>query len=178
MNLSLVASRDEWSTAVDKTLMAFLDAQRARALTIIAGLDAERLATPVLPSGWTPLGMIEHLGHAERHWFQEVALGSAAPLPWPDDPDADEDGPYTTTRPADVVFAFYRDQIERANAVLTSTPLSKPPRGRHNQGEVDQITDLRFIVLHMIEETARHLGHLDVARELLDGRVGLGQDDL
>jgi uncharacterized damage-inducible protein DinB len=178
MNLSLVASRDEWSTAVDKTLMAFLDAQRGRALAIIAGLDAERLATPVLPSGWTPLGMIEHLGHAERHWFQEVALGSAVPLPWPDDPDADEDGPYTTTRPADVVFAFYRDQIERANAVLTSTPLSKPPRGRHNQGEVDQITDLRFIVLHMIEETARHLGHLDVARELLDGRVGLGQDDL
>jgi uncharacterized damage-inducible protein DinB len=162
---------------VDQTLITFLDAQRARVLAIVAGLNAEQLTTPLLPSGWTPLGMIEHLGHAERHWFQEVALGSAVPLPWPDDPDADEDGPYTTTRPADVVFAFYRDQIERANAVLTSTPLSKPPRGL-NQGEVDQITDLRFIVLHMIEETARHLGHLDVARELLDGRVGLGQDDL
>lgn len=178
MNLQQVASRDEWLTAVDNTLIAFLDAQRARALGIVAGLDAEQLATPVLPSGWTPLGMIEHLGHAERHWFQQVALGFAVPLPWPDDPDADEDGPYTTTRQADVVFAFYRDQIERANAVLTSTPLSKPPRGRHNQREVDQVTDLRFIVLHMIEETARHLGHLDVARELLDGCVGLGQDDL
>jgi uncharacterized damage-inducible protein DinB len=178
MNLPQVASRDESLTAVDKTLIALLDAQRARALAIVAGLDAERLSTPVLPSGWTPLGMIEHLGHAERHWFQEVTLGSAVPLPWPDDPDAGQDGPYTTTRPVDVVFAFYRDQIERANAVLTSTPLSKRPRGRHNQGEADQVTDLRFIVLHMIEETARHLGHLDVARELLDGRVGLGQDDL
>jgi uncharacterized damage-inducible protein DinB len=163
---------------VDKTLVAFLDAQRARALAIVADLDSDRLATPVVPSGWTPLGMIEHLGHAERHWFQEVALGSAVPLPWPDDPDEADDGPFTTTRQADVVFAFYRDQIERANAVLASTPLSTPPRGRHNQGSADQVTDLRFIVMHMIEETARHLGHLDVARELLDGRVGLGQDDL
>jgi uncharacterized damage-inducible protein DinB len=161
---------------VDNMLITFLDAQRARALAIVAGLDADRLATPVLPSGWTPLGLIEHLGHAERHWFEEVALGSVAPLPWPQDPD--EDGPFTTTRQADVVFAFYREQIERANAVLTSTPLSTPPRGRHNQGEADQVTDLRFIVMHMIEETARHLGHLDVARELLDGRAGLGQDDL
>jgi uncharacterized damage-inducible protein DinB len=163
---------------VDKTLITFLDAQRARTLAIVAGLDADRLATPVLRSGWTPLGMIEHLGHAERHWFQEVALGSAVPLPWPEVPDEDDHGPFTTTREASVVFAFYRDQIERANAVLTSTPLSTPPRGRHNQGEADQVTDLRFIVMHMIEETARHLGHLDAARELLDGRVGLGQDDL
>jgi uncharacterized damage-inducible protein DinB len=122
--------------------------------------------------------MIEHLGHAERHWFQEVALASAVPLPWPEVPGEDDDGPFTTTREADVVFAVYRDQIERANAVLSSTPLSTPPRGRHDQREADQVTDLRFIVMHMIEETARHLGHLDAARELLDGRVGLGQDDL
>jgi len=54
--------------------------------------------------------MIEHLGHAERHWFQEVALGSAEPLPWPDD---------TIARHPDAVFAFYRDQIERSNALLT-----------------------------------------------------------
>jgi hypothetical protein len=48
-------------------LLSFLDAQRARALEILAGLDERQLATSVLPSGWTPLGMIEHLGHAERH---------------------------------------------------------------------------------------------------------------
>lgn len=164
--------------AVDKLLMTFLDAQRTRALALVADLDDDQLATPVLPSGWTPLGMIEHLGHAERHWFQDVALGSAVPLPWPDDPAEDDDGPFTTPRQADVVFAFYRDQIERANAVLATTPLSTPPRGRHNQGDAGQVTDLGFIVMHMIEETARHLGHLDAARELLDGRVALGQDDL
>ena len=164
--------------AVDRMLIGFLDAQRRRVLEIVDGLDEEQLTTAVLPSAWTPLGMIEHLGHAERHWFEDVVAGSAVPLPWVEDPDEDEDGPYTTTQPADVVFAFYRDQVERSNAVLASTPLSTAPKGRHNQGDADQVTDVRFIVLHMIEETARHLGHLDAARELLDGRVALGQDDL
>jgi hypothetical protein len=76
------------------------------------------------------------------------------------------------------VFAFYREQIARANAVLAATPLSTPPVGRHRQEHEDHITDLRVIVVHMIEETARHLGHLDAARELIDGRTGLGGDDM
>lgn len=160
----------------DQVIVDFLDAQRSRVLAVVAGLDAEQLTTRVLPSGWTPLGMIEHLGHAERHWFQQVALGTATPLPWPDENDAG--GPFVTPRDAEAVFAFYRDQIARADDVLAATPLSTEPLGRHNHTDTDQVSDLRFIVLHMIEETARHLGHLDAARELLDGRVGLGQDEL
>ena len=173
-------SKTDATTAdrVDQTLITFLDAQRARVWAIVAGLNAEQLTTPVLPSGWTPLGMIEHLGHAERHWFQTVAMGSAASLPWPEDHCEHGGGPFATVRPPDAVFTFYGDQIERANTVLASTPLSMPPRGRHRHGDADHVADLRFIVLHMIEETARHLGHLDAVRELLDGRTGLGQDDL
>ncbi|MET0702996.1 MAG: DUF664 domain-containing protein [Mycobacterium sp.] len=56
-------------------LLTFLDAQRVRALDIIAGLTEVQLRTAVLPSGWTPLGLIEHLGRAETHWFQEVRPG-------------------------------------------------------------------------------------------------------
>lgn len=162
--------------AVDRMLLDFLAAQRASALEIIAGLSREQLTTPVLPSGWTPLGMIEHLGHAERHWFQGVAQGCIAPLPWA--ADTDHTVGFTSDHPTEAVVAFYRDEIARADALLASTPLSTRPVGRHNQGESDQVADLRFIVLHMIEETARHLGHLDAARELIDGRVELGQDDL
>jgi Protein of unknown function (DUF664) len=163
---------------IDKVLLEFLDAQRERVLEVVEGLDDAQLRTAVLPSGWTPLGMIEHLGHMERHWFQDVALATAEPLPWAPDPDEPEDGPFTSNHPAEVVFAFYRDQIARANALLASTPWSTPPKGRHNHGSVDLVTDLRFIVLHAIEETARHLGHLDAARELLDGRTDLGKDPL
>lgn len=150
-------------------LLMFLEAQRSSVLAIIDGLDDQALTTPVLPSGWTPLGLIEHLGYAERHWFQEIVTGSAEPLPWPDD-----NTPLTTPRPASAVFAFYRAQCERSNAVLASLPLSTPPRGRHPGWLGEETTDLRRIVLHMIEETARHAGHLDVVRELLDGKTGLG----
>jgi len=148
----------------------FLRAQRASVLAIVDGLDAATLGAPVaLPSGWTPLGMIEHLGYAERHWFQEILLGAADPLPW-----ADEGTPLRTTRPPAVVVDFYRTQCERSDAILAATPLSTVPRGRHPDPLGAEITDLRRIVLHMIEETARHAGHLDAARELLDGRTGLG----
>jgi uncharacterized damage-inducible protein DinB len=150
-------------------LLMFLEAQRSSVLAIVDGLDTQALTTPVLPSGWTPLGLIEHLGYAERHWFQEIVTGSAEPLPWPDDHT-----PLTTPRPPSAVFAFYRAQCERSNAVLASLPLSTPPRGRHPGWLGEETTDLRRIVLHMIEETARHAGHLDVVRELLDGKTGLG----
>lgn len=151
-------------------LLMFLEAQRASVLAIIDGLDFQALTTPVLPSGWTPLGLVEHLGHAERHWFQEIVTGSAEPLPWPDDDHA----PLTTPRPASEVLAFYRAQCERSNVILAATPLSTPPRERHPGWLGEETTDLRRVVLHMIEETARHAGHLDVARELIDGKTGLG----
>ncbi len=147
----------------------FLEAQRASVLAIVEGLGTEAMTTAVLPSGWTPLGMVEHLGHAERHWFQEVLTGSADPLPW-----IDERTPLRTSQNPSAVFEFYRAQCERSNALLAAAPLSTRPRGSHPAPLGDEITDLRRIVLHLIEETARHAGHLDAARELLDGATGLG----
>ena len=159
-----------------RALLAFLEAQREIVLAIVAGMAEDALRTPVLPSGWTPLRLVRHLGFAERHWFQRVATGSVDELPWTGLPGEEEGRkPFTTGLPADVVFAFYRDQRERANAIVAATPLSAPPRGRHPGDPAGEICDLRRIILHMIEETARHAGHLDIARELADNRTGLGQ---
>jgi hypothetical protein len=83
--------------------------------------------------------------------------------------------PFTTGLPAEAVFGFYRDQCERADAIVAATPLSAAPQGRHPGDPAGEICDLRRIILHMIEETARHAGHLDIARELTDNRTGLGQ---
>jgi hypothetical protein len=151
------------------TLLSFLRAQRASVLAILDGLGEDVLTTPVLPSGWTPLGMVEHLGYAERHWFQEIVTGTADPVTWPDD-----HAPLTTPRSADVVFAFYRDQCRRSDEIFAATPLSAVPKLRHPSPLAAEIADLRGVVLHLIEETARHAGHLDVVRELIDGRTGLG----
>jgi len=154
-----------------RALLTFLDAQRASVLAIVDGLGEEALRTTVVPSGWTPLGLIEHLGGVEGYWFQHVAAGSAMYDPWPDEPAA---GVFTTRHATEAVLGFYRDQCERSSAVLASMPLSSPPRGRAYGEIAEQVSDVRWIVLHMIEETARHAGHLDIARELIDGQTGLG----
>jgi len=157
-----------------RALLTFLDAQRASVLAIVDGLGEEALRTTVVPSGWTPLGLIEHLGGADGYWFQHVAAGSAMYDPWPDEPAEDADAPFTTRHATEAVLGFYRDQCERSSAVLASMPLSSPPRGRAYGEIAEQVSDVRWIVLHMIEETARHAGHLDIARELIDGQTGLG----
>ncbi|NED56714.1 MULTISPECIES: DinB family protein [Micromonospora] len=151
-------------------LCEFLEYQRVSIRAILADLDEPSLRTPVLPSGWSPLGLVEHLGHAERHWFQEVFRGSVEPLPWPD-----ENTPLRTTRSPWQVFGFYRDQCDISDAIIAAAPLSATPAGRHpDETLASQTTDLRRIILHVIEETARHAGHLDAVRELIDGRTGLG----
>lgn len=154
-------------------LIAFLDAQRGSVLAIVAGLDDDALRAPLLPSGWTPLGLIQHLAFAERHWFQRVASGSVPPT-WAGDGDEGSDGPFRTNQSTANVIAFYREQCAIGNALLAAEPLSSAPRGRHPGDDDNEVTDLRWIALHMIEETARHAGHLDAARELLDGQTGLG----
>jgi hypothetical protein len=174
-NRPMTEPADPGRPAADRMLLDFLDAQRAAVLAVVDGLDETGLGTAVVPSGWTPLGLIEHLGYAERHWFQGVLLGAEDPLPWADGTD-DDPNPLGTRHPVQAVFGFYRQQIARATEIVAGLPLSTPPRGVHDEPPPypDDVVDLRFIVLHMIEETARHAGHLDLARELIDGRTGLG----
>ena len=144
-----------------RALPAFLDAQRASVLAIVADLAEDTLRTPVLPSGWTPLGMVKHLGFAARHWFGRIAAGSAGDLPWPDMPGAEQGRePFTTGLPTDVVFGFYRDQCERANAIVAATPPSAPPHGRHS-GDPGACRVAG-------SATCAGSGHLDIARELTD----------
>jgi len=76
--------------------------------------------------------------------------------------------------PSAEITGFCRDQCASSDAVLAVTPLPAPPRGRHGVPGQDEPPDVRWVVLHMIEETARHAGHLDIAREPLDGETGRG----
>jgi uncharacterized damage-inducible protein DinB len=158
-------------------LTAFLAAQRQAVLAIIDGLDEDVLRRAVLPSGWTPLGLIEHLGHAERFWFQYILTGQLGELPWPESGQQEqdeEDAPFSTEHPVSAVLAFYRDQCARSDAALAATGLDAAPRNEIPPWMPPDTHNVRTILLHMIEETARHAGHLDAARELIDGRTGLG----
>jgi Protein of unknown function (DUF664) len=158
----------------DQALLDFLDAQRGVVLSIVAGLDEAAWQRSVVPSGWTPAGLVEHLGGAEWHWFQGVVAGVRVEVPADDDrPPYDPTAAFVCGLPAAEIIAFYRDQCAQSNEVLAVTPLSAAPRGKHGDPDMEP-PNVRWVVLHMIEETARHAGHLDIARELLDGTTGLG----
>ncbi len=158
-------------------LQYFLDEQRNAVVAIIEGLSEPQLHAPVLPSGWTPAGLIRHLAGAEAMWFQWVVLGTQPQVTWDDgidDPPYDPEAPFTTEHSGAAVIEQYRRQCEMSNEILQSLDLHAALLGEHGLDWPDEpITDLRWVVLHMIEETARHAGHLDAARELLDGATGL-----
>jgi uncharacterized damage-inducible protein DinB len=155
-----------------RALLQALQYQRDSVLAIVEGLDEEDWHRSVVPSGWTVAGLVAHLGDAERHWFQEVVAGTGVDLPWDEGrPPYDPKAAFTIDRPSTDVLAYYRDQCRRSDQVLAGTSMSAAPVGRHRGAEV---SDVRTVVLHMIEETAAHSGHLEISRELLDGRTGLG----
>jgi len=154
-----------------EALLGQLEGQRRHVLGILDGLSEEQLRRPVLPSGWHCLGMVKHLALAdERYWFRYIVAGEPGV-----DPDADcADRGDWRVGPGEDVIALYRDEIARSNDVIRSTPLDTPPVHAH---PVMHHPDLRSVVLHVITETAIHAGHLDAARELLDGRQWVVVDE-
>jgi hypothetical protein len=164
-------------TAEADSLVSYLDQQRESVLDIVDGLPEAALRRAVFPSGWTCLGLIHHLAiDDERYWFRGVAAGEPIEFPACQDPGWVV-GPQIT---AEQALSLYREETARANAIIAATPLDAPARRRDPRWdawgwpEPEQTVNLRWIILHMIEETARHAGHLDTARELIDGRTGLG----
>jgi Protein of unknown function (DUF664) len=164
-----------------RTLLGFLQYQRDAVLKIVEGLPEQAWQTPVVPSGWTVAGMLWHLGGVEHHWLQHVTTG-VAEEPSPGEEEEADEGEYdpyaafTCDRSGADLIANYREECGRSDAVLAVTPLSAAPRGLdfHPDPEYTaQITNVRWIVLHVIEETATHSGHLEIVRELLDGKTRL-----
>lgn len=162
-----------------RMLLHFLQYQRDSVLKIVEGLAEEAWQTPVVPSGWTVAGMVWHVAGAEYHWFQNVTTGGREEPPGDGEDDEEEVEEYdpfaafTCDLPSADIVAGYRDVCRRSDEVLAVTPLSAAPRGTHTDPELS-VPNVRWIVLHMIEETAAHSGHLEIARELLDGKTRLG----
>lgn len=120
--------------------------------------------------------MVEHLGNVERHWFQEVVADLHPSLPWDEGrPAYDPDAAFVCDRPSNEILAYYRQQCDRSDEILATTSLSAAPLGEHDDPDADvEIPSVRWVILHVIEETAAHSGHLEIAREILDGGTGLG----
>ena len=150
-------------------LSGFLDHYRKTILEICEGLSEEQLRRPMVPSGTTLLGMIHHLVYVERGWFEEGVAGLSVEYPFDeDDPEADFRVPPDIN--AGDVFDLYRRQCARSRQILAGARLDDLIKGEERTADYN----VRWVVVHMIEETARHAGHADILRELIDGTTGAG----
>lgn len=157
--------------AVDEraTLLTYLNGQRRHVLGILEGLSEEALRRPVLPSGWSCLGLVQHLAlDVERFWFRTIVAGEPDQSPVTM-ADAWQVPSYVS---ADAVLDQYWQEIERANAIIAGTSLDAPPAWWPEERWPNwRHENVRDVILHVMTETARHAGHLDAVRELIDGRT-------
>jgi hypothetical protein len=154
--------------ATKEALLHALDIQRGHVLGSLEGLDAPSMRRPTLPTNWTCVGMVQHLAlDIERFWFRQTVAGEQIDDP-EDSTSAWNVGPDT---PPEEILALYADEIDRASAIIRATPLEAPPKYSADHFGTWRLPDLRAILLHVITETACHAGHLDAARELIDGKT-------
>jgi uncharacterized damage-inducible protein DinB len=153
-----------------EALGGFLDHYRQVMLDVCEGLSEEELRRPMTPTGTSLLGLVKHLAYDEQVWFREVIAGEKVDYPQYllDDPEADLRA--TDDETADQIFDLYRQSCDESRRVLDGVSLDDPATGEARSLDCN----VRWIVLHMIEETARHAGHADILRELIDGSTGTG----
>ncbi|WTO37000.1 DinB family protein [Streptomyces achromogenes] len=150
-------------------LLRVLDGQRRHVLGILDGLGTTALRRPVLPSGWHCLGLVQHLTlDVERFWFRAVVAGDEEVIERLT--SGDEAWRVAPDVPARDVLDRYRQEAKLADAVITATPVDAPLAWwPHDLFGEPHLHTLRDVLLHVITETACHAGHLDAARELIDG---------
>ncbi len=150
-----------------ETLLAFLDNNRAVMVWKLDGLSEGDARRPMVRSGTNMLGLAKHLAWVERWWFEYNFVGREVDFPWSDDdPDADFRVEDEETI-ADIV-ALYELAVADSNQIIDSADLDD--LSAVSRDEVSR--SLRWIVGHMVEETARHAGHADIVRELIDDNTG------
>ncbi|MEU0881649.1 DinB family protein [Lentzea sp. NPDC005914] len=142
---------------------AFLKFQRHCVLKKTEGLTDDELRRPMVASGTSILGLVQHLAEAERGWFDHH-LGGAD---WSEEDELGMTVP--ADRTADEVIAAYRAAIEASDQAITAAAdpealMAIPIDGMRKS--------LRWLLAHMTTETARHAGHADILREQLDGTTG------
>ncbi len=152
-----------------EVLLAYLDYFRSVVLDKLDGLADAELRTSRLPSGWAPLELLQHLVFVERRWLVWGFLGQPMADPWGDR----RDGRWHVgddVRPADLVAAL-QEQALVTREIVTTHDLDEVGRPGERWSGAPPAT-LERVLLHLVQEYARHAGHLDIVRELVDGRTG------
>jgi hypothetical protein len=146
------------------TALAFLDFQRESLVKKTQGLTDEQMRRRLVPTETNLLGMIQHMTVGERYWFANYVAGTASP-----DSDWDFTMLVPALRSAGDVIADYRQACAASNEIVHALADLSQPVARPIEG---QLLSVRWVIAHVTTETARHAGHADILRELLDGVTG------
>jgi uncharacterized damage-inducible protein DinB len=151
-------------------LTTFLDYARDTTRAKCQDVSEENARKALLPGSplMTMSGVVNHLRWVEYHWFQVIFLGEEDQGPWTDE-DPDREMRIAVDFPLPQLLDEYAEQSARYRELVAANDLAKKAKGTVRSG---LHVDLRWILLHLTEETARHNGHLDILRELLDGTTG------
>ena len=152
------------------TLTEYLRGQRLTLHVKCEGLDASQLARrAVEPSTMSLLGLVRHLAEVERKWFRQRFAGQGVPNRYQSEaqPDGDFNGAVEDQAVVHEAWSAWQDEVAFAEQFVSDTDLNFV--GRDGAG---QPISLRELLVHMIEEYARHNGHADLLRERIDGRIG------
>ncbi len=152
------------------TLIEFLRCQRLTLQLKCEGLDAEQLACrAVEPSTMSLLGLVRHMAEVERGWFRRRFAGQDVPKRYQSEehPDGDFDGAVANRANVEEAWAAWHDEVAFAEQFVLATDL-----GFVGHDGSENPISLRELLVHMIEEYARHNGHADLLRERIDGRIG------
>jgi uncharacterized damage-inducible protein DinB len=150
-------------------LNSWLDWHRATLHRKCAGLSAHELRRrAVPPSAMSLLGLVRHMAEVERGWFRRGVAREQLEYRWVTDEDPNAEFDRVDDADVDEAFEAWQDEIRHARAVVDTAPSLDLTFERQNRGEVS----LRWVLVHMIEEYARHNGHADLLRESIDGETG------
>ena len=149
--------------------MNSLNEQRTLVVWKLDGVDAAAAARSQVASGTSLLGIVKHLAWVERWWFDDYIGGGTIGFPWSDD-DPDADFRIESGETVQSISQLYADSVIASNAVIERAA-DLDVTGT----KLEHTRSLRWVIVHMIEETARRLGHMDILRELLDGQTGYHQ---
>jgi uncharacterized damage-inducible protein DinB len=154
------------STDERTMLNAFLDYLRDRMIAKLDGLDEEQARRSLVPSGTSLLGLVKHLAVVELGWFVWSFLGEDFDVgPRGDDLIPDDDDTIAS------VVELYRSAFARSQQIAADVP-DLDQRAARSRRPGHETQSMRWILVHMIEETARHAGHADILREQIDGTTG------
>lgn len=163
--------QDDLFHAPERALLeGMLDWYRAGVLAKVDGMSQAAAVHSPVRTGTSAAGLVKHLAYVEDSWFTHGLVGGALPEPWasaPFDQDPDWELHSAVDEPLADSVRLYTQACARSREVGAGAGLDATALNRRGMS-----FSLRFVLVHLIEETARHLGHLDLLRELADGTTG------